>query len=163
MRKKKKNEIIKVEKMNELHTESKINTVKEELYIKDNKLTENKNISRSSNNIINNTILEENNTKNNKDEKEKIKELNKNNKDEKEKIKELKKNNEKIIILKKKKIKNIEKENYNKLLYYLLENKKKVIDMLYKKKILKNKCVPIKILINLFVNYINNDIEIILL
>ena len=50
---------------------------------------------------------------------------------------------------------------YENLINYVKSNKIKIINMLYKKKILKNKEVPLLLLLNLYANYINNDIEII--
>jgi hypothetical protein len=194
---KKKLEIIKVQKIDELHTKSQKNTSKNgELHI-DDVFTQRSNSQYLPLLKINNSIkyneklnilnnYDKRLSKNNNDKKLSKNKYNQNEKKTKIynnllektkgtdillKRKKSNKKNKNIIILKK--LDGIEyptqnlkvfqiKEGYNNLLSYLLKNKIEIIDMLYKKKILKNKCVPIKILVNLFVNYINNDIKIIL-
>lgn len=170
MRKKKKvPEIVKVEKINELHTVSITNneTIKEEKLVqkpfllsttktKLNTIVEEEDDVKLKKNIFNiNNIerdidivndIEINNNDNKKSKKSKKNKKNKNNKD----TVKLKNN---ILIN--------NNYKYEKLLDYIKCNKIKIINILYEKKILKNKEVPLLILLNLYANYINNDIEII--
>ena len=170
-RKKKASEIIKVEKINELHTTSitnnetinkedkqnqkplllsttktKLNTIVEEKY--DVKPKENmfdvNNIEKDID--IVNDIEKKNDKKDKKSKKNKKNRKSKNNKDT---IK-LKNN---ILIN--------NNYKYENLLNYIKCNKIKIINILYEKNLLKNKEVPLLILLNLYANYINNDIEII--
>jgi len=162
MRKKKKNEIIKVEKINELHTASITNNetinkeIKKPLLLsttknKLNTIIEKKDNTKLKENIFNINNIEKdidllNNNKINNKNKKINKKTHKNDKD----IIKLKNN---ILINKDYK--------YENLINYVKSNKIKIINMLYKKKILKNKEVPLLLLLNLYANYINNDIEII--
>ena len=146
-RRKKIEEIINVEKINELHTATQINIVEKKV----------ENIVETYSNKCNNVLSSlKKETLINKD-------LSKNNlekTDEKEVLNKKKKKDKNVIILKRPKINIINKDCYKNILRYINKNKIEVQNMLYKKKILRNKNVPMKLLFTLFVNYINNDIEI---
>ena len=161
MRKKKLPQIVKVEKINELHTTTNITnetTVNKELPKQALLLTttkpkldiiEEKNNKKTQKNIFNMNNIEENIDIVNNIETKKNKKSKKNKKDNKDTIR-LKNN---ILINKDYK--------YENLINYIKCNKMKIINILYEKKILKCKKIPLLLLLNLYTNYINNDIEII--
>ena len=161
MRKKKLPQIVKVEKINELHTATNITnetTVNKELPKQALLLTttkpkldiiEEKNNKKTQKNIFNMNNIEENIDIVNNIETKKNKKSKKNKKDNKDTIR-LKNN---ILINKDYK--------YENLINYIKCNKMKIINILYEKKILKCKKIPLLLLLNLYTNYINNDIEII--
>jgi len=51
--------------------------------------------------------------------------------------------------------------NYFKFAQYLKKNRTMVTDLLYKYNIIKNKNIPFRLLFHIFINFLNNDIEII--
>ena len=51
--------------------------------------------------------------------------------------------------------------NYRILSKYIKKNKDKIIEELYSKSIIKKKDIPYRILFHIYVNYLNNDLEII--
>ncbi len=53
--------------------------------------------------------------------------------------------------------------NYKKLCKYIKKNYNDICDMLYQKKIIKNKNIPFRILFHIYVNYLNNDMELVFL
>lgn len=179
MRKKKKvPEIVKVEKINELHTASITNneTIKEEKPVqkplllsttktKLNTIVEEKDDVKPKENIFNMNNIEKdidivddieiNNNDNKKSKKSK-----KSKKCKKSKKSKKGKNNKDTIKLKNNILIN-NNYKYENLLDYIKCNKIEIVNILYEKKILKNKEVPLLILLNLYANYINNDIEVI--
>tara|TARA_B100000401_G_scaffold437648_1_gene383760 strand:- start:71 stop:688 length:618 start_codon:yes stop_codon:yes gene_type:complete len=54
-------------------------------------------------------------------------------------------------------------DNYLVISKYLKKNKNIIIDELYNKKIIKKKTLPFRILFHIYVNYLNNDLELIFL
>ena len=161
MRKKKLPQIVKVEKINELHTATNITnetTVNKELPKQALLLTttkpkldiiEEKNNKKTQKKIFNINNIEENIDIVNNIETKKNKKSKKNKKDNKDTIR-LKNN---ILINKNYK--------YENLINYIKCNKMKIINILYEKKILKCKKIPLLLLLNLYTNYNKNDIEII--
>ena len=51
--------------------------------------------------------------------------------------------------------------NYFKFAQYLKKNRNTITDLLYKHNIIKNKNIPFRLLFHIYVNFLNNDIEII--
>lgn len=43
---------------------------------------------------------------------------------------------------------------------YIKKNKQEIIELLYEKKLIKNKDIPLKLLMHIYVNYLNDDLEI---
>ena len=174
MRKKKSPQIVKVEKINELHTNT--NITNESILNKESLLNKN-NVSNKEETAFKpllltttkgqlDTIIEE---KNNKKKQENIFNINnietkkskqsKNSNKNSKKSKKSKKNNN-IIKLKNNILIN-KYYKYENLLNYIKSNKIKITNFLYEKKILKCKKIPLLLLLNLYTNYINNDITII--
>lgn len=50
---------------------------------------------------------------------------------------------------------------YNKINKYVKKNYKSIVDLLYSKNLLKNKSTPYKIVFHIYVNYLNEDLNII--
>jgi len=55
----------------------------------------------------------------------------------------------------------ISNDKYNKLNKYVKKNYKYIVDLLYNKKLLKNKNTPYRIVYHIYVNYLNEDLNII--
>jgi hypothetical protein len=55
----------------------------------------------------------------------------------------------------------ISNDKYNKLNKYVKKNYKSIVDLLYNKKLLKNKNTPYRIVYHIYVNYLNEDLNII--
>lgn len=43
---------------------------------------------------------------------------------------------------------------------YIKKNKQEIIELLYEKKLIKNKDIPLKLLMHIYINYLNDDLEI---
>lgn len=43
---------------------------------------------------------------------------------------------------------------------YIKKNKEEIIELLYEKNIIKSKDIPLKLLMHIYVNYLNDDLEI---
>ena len=57
----------------------------------------------------------------------------------------------------------VDNNNYKTLCKYIKKNYNDIRNMLYQKKIIKNKNIPFRILFHIYVNYLNNDMELIFL
>jgi hypothetical protein len=74
-----------------------------------------------------------------------------------------KKNSDDYIELNFNQNKIVSDENYFSLANYIKINRDKIIEMLYDNKIIKNKKIPFKLLFHIYVNYLNDDLELIFL
>jgi len=52
-------------------------------------------------------------------------------------------------------------DNYFKFALYLKKNRNMITDLLYQHNIIKNKNIPFRLLFHIYINFLNNDIEII--
>ena len=164
---KKKNELIKVNKINELHTSTTLSSkteIKKTEILKETKkdnILSNKSIHsfNSNKNVSNTKKLTETFNKLDKINENNIIDLkdnldnNTNNKNN-----NVKKNTNNYFNLKDNNIKDLDKNIYYKLYIYVLINKNYIINTLFEKNIIKNKSIPFSILFNIYINYINNDI-----
>ena len=180
---KKKNELIKVNKINELHTSTTLSSkteIKKTEILKETKkdnilsnksihsFNSNKNVSKSNKSIHSfNSNKNVSNTKKLTETFNKLDKINENNiidlKDNLDnntnnKNNNVKKNTNNYFNLKDNNIKDLDKNIYYKLYIYVLINKNYIINTLFEKNIIKNKSIPFSILFNIYINYINNDI-----
>lgn len=54
----------------------------------------------------------------------------------------------------------ISNSNLDSIKKYIKKNKHEIIELLYEKKLIKNKDIPLKLLMHIYVNYLNDDLEI---